>query len=711
MRRLNYLAGVCSGLRFQLMFLVVLLSAPFLLLILHTWSQERERAVASLNESAAKLADSLSAIERERVGQARQVLTAISETLIDHEQSFEPERSQALLRLFLAGAPGWSNLGIAAPNDRWLATARPVDGNVLQRIPVSPEAPTLETTVVTGFGEPPMRHPRDGLISAKLSSSRAGVDKETSIRATYRVPTEESGLKHRQFVFLAPHDERGRRNQICPSRESQSKLLRPAQSRTYLVDSFPFGGPDCLPLLDLAGKVVRSGDFTADEIFDSGSLQRIIRFGCPVLDRFGQVKAIVFATSDWFSSTRGEILARLPYGGSWTEYNSQGEALIHVDEVASGGREPSLESSRLKRLLHGETGIQEEKDSRGVSIIYGSALRSDSVGASPILGIIKVPSDIVFANADRLLSRSLIGLGIGMVLAIVLGWFATRRLILHPVQGMADCVARLSAGDFSTRSGTGHGRGELGRLTGALDRMAERLEQRELERRNVSHKLQTLSHKIVQIQESERRHIARELHDEIGQSLTIAEMNLQAAMQSVRQPSLTRRLQASVNAVGKVLEQVQDLSLNLRPSMLDDLGLEAALRWYIHRQSSMAGLEAELVVDPMENRLEPLIETECFRIAQEALTNIIRHANARSVGLELRLDDGQIHLRVYDDGTGFEVAPVRQAALRGASLGLLSMEERAALAGGGLEIDSIPGEGTRVHAWFPVKWRTNEPLA
>jgi signal transduction histidine kinase len=101
-----------------------------------------------------------------------------------------------------------------------------------------------------------------------------------------------------------------------------------------------------------------------------------------------------------------------------------------------------------------------------------------------------------------------------------------------------------------------------------------------------------------------------------------------------------------------------------------------------------------------------MIETECFRVAQEALTNVVRHAQAKAVTVELRQEDGQLHLRVRDDGIGFEVAAVREQAMRGASLGLLSMEERALLAGGGLELTSSPGQGTEVHAWFPLKWQT-----
>jgi PAS domain S-box-containing protein len=217
-------------------------------------------------------------------------------------------------------------------------------------------------------------------------------------------------------------------------------------------------------------------------------------------------------------------------------------------------------------------------------------------------------------------------------------------------------------------------------------------------------RLQVLSRRLVDVQETERRHLARELHDEIGQALTVAELNLQALLQAPGTEALTPRLKESLEVVDRVLEQVHDLSLNLRPSMLDDLGLEPALRWYTGRQATLAGLQAEIRATPLEQRLDPMIETECFRVAQEALTNVVKHAKARTVIVELTNNDHQLHLSVRDDGVGFDVAGLRAQAVRGASLGLLSMEERAALAGGGLQYHAIPGQGTEVHAWFPLKW-------
>ena len=219
-------------------------------------------------------------------------------------------------------------------------------------------------------------------------------------------------------------------------------------------------------------------------------------------------------------------------------------------------------------------------------------------------------------------------------------------------------------------------------------------------------RLQVLSRRLVEMHETERRQLARALHDEIGQSLTVVELNLQAMLQTLGTDTLAPRLKESLEVVERVQQKVHDLSLNLRPSMLDDLGLEAALRWYTGRQATLAGLKAEVRADPFEQRLDPMIETECFRVAQGALTNVVKYAKAHTVTVELSKndEDEQLHLSVRDDGVGFDVASFRERAVHGASRGLLSLEARAALAGGGLEYDSTPGRGTEVHAWFPLKW-------
>jgi signal transduction histidine kinase len=210
-----------------------------------------------------------------------------------------------------------------------------------------------------------------------------------------------------------------------------------------------------------------------------------------------------------------------------------------------------------------------------------------------------------------------------------------------------------------------------------------------------------LSQRLIETQEAERRRIARELHDEIGQSLTALKLNMQIIQQSAKASPLAQQLNDSIGSIDRAVEQVRELSLDLRPSLLDDLGLVAALRWYVDREARRAGFMAEVVARPLGLRLPLELETACFRIAQEALTNVVRHAQARQVWVELRQRGTELHQVVRDDGIGFDVCAVRRR-VSDANLGLQGMQERASILGGQIDIQSVPGHGTEVHARFPL---------
>src|SRR5262249_22451050 len=156
-------------------------------------------------------------------------------------------------------------------------------------------------------------------------------------------------------------------------------------------------------------------------------------------------------------------------------------------------------------------------------------------------------------------------------------------------------------------------------------------------------------------QETERRHIARELHDEIGQGLTAAQISLQRVRQRCTPSALATSLDESVELIGHILDQVRDLSLDLRPAVLDDLGLIAAWRWYLNRRAGRVGLEFQVRGEPFAERLPSDVETACFRVVQEALTNVVRHAQARRVVVELQRSATEVQLRIGDDGKGFNV--------------------------------------------------------
>jgi signal transduction histidine kinase len=212
---------------------------------------------------------------------------------------------------------------------------------------------------------------------------------------------------------------------------------------------------------------------------------------------------------------------------------------------------------------------------------------------------------------------------------------------------------------------------------------------------------QALAREVLRIQETERRKLARDLHDQVGQSLSLAQLHLQSLQIEQGAQALDCRLQECCDILERTIEQVQRLSLDLRPTMLDDLGLVHALRWYTNQARSI-GLNAVFTSQPAEMRLDPGLETTCYRIVQEALTNVIRHARARWVSVDLHKREDCLHVLVCDNGAGFNVNRIRQSGGQ-SCLGLLGMEERATLAGGKLEIKSTPNHGTEVHAVFPLR--------
>ncbi|MEO8285650.1 MAG: ATP-binding protein [Chloroflexota bacterium] len=213
-------------------------------------------------------------------------------------------------------------------------------------------------------------------------------------------------------------------------------------------------------------------------------------------------------------------------------------------------------------------------------------------------------------------------------------------------------------------------------------------------------RLKALSRQLVSIQETERRNIARELHDEIGQSLTALKINMQMAQRLSQSDEMAVQLREGLSIVDHTLEQVHNLALALRPAVLDDLGLVSALRWLVNRQSERAGLEGTFTTSALGTRLPSDIETTCFRVSQEALTNIMRHAQAHHVDVDLRLRDLQLELTICDDGLGFDLESARYRGRNGTSLGLIGMRERVELTGGELTIQSAPGQGTTVRASF-----------
>jgi signal transduction histidine kinase len=226
---------------------------------------------------------------------------------------------------------------------------------------------------------------------------------------------------------------------------------------------------------------------------------------------------------------------------------------------------------------------------------------------------------------------------------------------------------------------------------------------RELDEKRAA--LRQISQRVIRTQEDERRRISRELHDELGQSLTALRLNIEVAQHSLPKrasPKLARSIEEAGRLVARVHETTHNLALDLRPAMIDDLGLVSTLHWEFDRYEQLSGQTVDFETDLVEGLLQPEMEISIYRIVSEALTNVYRHANASQVRVMLlRLKDSVV-VTVEDDGIGFNSVGRLKSPTKRESLGLVSMKERAELLGGRLQVISDVGRGTKIQAEFPL---------
>ncbi|MGL1832308.1 sensor histidine kinase [Rhodocyclaceae bacterium SMB388] len=214
-------------------------------------------------------------------------------------------------------------------------------------------------------------------------------------------------------------------------------------------------------------------------------------------------------------------------------------------------------------------------------------------------------------------------------------------------------------------------------------------------------RLSELSARLLAVQEQERSRLARELHDEIGQQLTAIRFNLHAIGAARDAEAQSLRLADCVAILDQTLDRVRARVLDLRPPMLDDMGLGAALDWYCRRQEERAGVCILLEGAESLGRLDEPVEITAFRVVQEAVSNALQHGGADQVTVGLRVDNGAFHIEVSDTGRGFDVNRATTRAAR-EGYGLIAMRERVALLGGAFALSSEPGTGVRIAVRLPL---------
>jgi signal transduction histidine kinase len=375
----------------------------------------------------------------------------------------------------------------------------------------------------------------------------------------------------------------------------------------------------------------------------------------------------------------GTILARSKEPEKWMGRNARG---LEVVELALANKEGTAQAS-------GIDGTQRQ---------YGFA-QVPEIGWYVYVG---VPTSMVMQPVRSLIVRGVIG-GVAIVLVVMLIAFLLARRISAHINAIANTALRASKGRYGTPVEI-RGPHEIAMLAESFNEMVGRRIEAERQSNESEAKLKALSDRLLVLQEQERTRIARELHDDLGQSLTALKMDFLGVLGAIPETDANRRTRERiVKTLDATVSAVQRISSELRPSILDDLGLVAAIESEARLFEERTGIECELSLPAEPPPIDSACASAIYRIVQESLTNVSRHSNASRVELRLRPRAGALLLDIRDDGRGVTEHELHDPA----SLGLIGIRERAAIVGGTAEFQGIDGRGTIVSVSIPLRQENN----
>jgi two-component system sensor histidine kinase UhpB len=282
----------------------------------------------------------------------------------------------------------------------------------------------------------------------------------------------------------------------------------------------------------------------------------------------------------------------------------------------------------------------------------------------------------------------------GLALSILINYVLV-RLAFRPLDDVSEAMKAIRAGHRGIRVPEVTDDPQMEELSKSLNAMLNSLDNQR----------KRAAASVIKAQEEERKRIARELHDETSQSLTSLIIGIRMVQEVVPQalPEMRDRLRLINDQAHETLNEVHNMAIRLRPSVLDDLGLSAALRSYSKEFSENTGIAVNLQLLAMNQRLTPELETVLYRVVQEALTNVARHAGADECRVTIRRKETSILGIIEDNGGGFDPQLVMMSEEHGRGLGLHGMKERIELVGGSLEFESRPTEGTTIMIEVPIQ--------
>ena len=452
-------------------------------------------------------------------------------------------------------------------------------------------------------------------------------------------------------------------------------------------------------------KTFAIGDYQIGRITGSP----VIVLAYPIISSDGRFLGVAFAALDiqWLNQFKSGIERGLVSGSTISQIDERGVVLAHhPDPDTWVGR--SLASTLLfDAVRSNENGIIEAEGPDGQRRLYAFSRIFSSFKNRNVYMLVGIPEDTLYVEANRLLIHNLVLLTIVTFLAILAAWFGSDVFVLRQVRAMLGTATRLANGDLSARTGLPPRNGELNELARAFDGMATALESREKQRqqaegelRDSHEQLRNLSSHLESVREEERTRLAREIHDELGQELTALKMDLSWVSKRLEpeQQQLSQKVGSMDNLVDETIRTVQRLSGELRPGLLDDLGLAAAIEWQTEEFQKRTGMACDVRLDLGETTLSHNQDTAIFRIYQETLTNVIRHARATRVSILLQTQDNRLVLEVTDNGRGI----TEEEAGGAKAFGLIGMRERVLALKGELAIHGRPSQGTTVTVTIPL---------
>jgi signal transduction histidine kinase len=752
-----------SGLRARLILLVLLAIIPAILLILYTTAEQRQLATVDVRENAQWLTRLVAGDQERLIDETRQLLLTL--THLSEARGTALSTCSALFAELLDQYPQYTNLGVASPNGEVMCSALPTLSqvnisnqsyfqNTIEKRDFAVGGYQLDEitgTPTIGFGYPIYNN--DGEVQSVVFA-KLNLDWLNQLMTGSQLPEGSALIMiDRQATVLVNFPNP---NQWVGKSIASTPLAKAIMSKGTGMDTLTgMDGVSRLYAFEPLQGIADSGFYVAVGMSEDVAFAQANKLLATHILGLSAVFALALAAAwfggDWFilkrlrsllDATRrvasGDLRTRTgePYGSG-----ELSQLALAFDQMTQALEQREAEQKRFEGEI-----IRQNRDLAALNTI--TATVSSSLDLPEILVSLKtllieqlnIPSGIIYfydekedtlrveaawgvpktirseedcfpANElhyERVVRHKEVVLqsevrqlkpfsdaGLPLIRPDWQSYLCVPLLAKGEVQGVLDLFSQAPV-VFTQEQGTLFT--SLGQQVGVAIQNARLFEQIWAGRQ----RLQILSQELLEVQESERRHIARELHDEIGQALTAVKVNLQAAQRLKDSKELSPYLDESIGIVERTLQQVRNLSLDLRPSMLDDLGMVAALRWYIDRQAKRAGFKAHFIAELPEMRLPPELETTCFRVVQEALTNVVRHAQAKQVEVELRKLDHELELVICDDGIGFDVNSVLDRASGDLSLGLLGMQERVQLVGGIIKISSDLKRGTEIQVQFPL---------